>query len=106
MHRPIREQGAWLRRVVGGRVRYQGVPTNTRALSTFRFQVGRPWMRALRRRGQRHRETWARVQGHIPLTCWTASRSPLGTISLLHHVGSDDILLGPADALRSLDHTN
>src|SRR6266542_2031373 len=26
MHRPIREQGAWLRSVVGGHVRYYGVP--------------------------------------------------------------------------------
>ena len=65
MHRPIREQGAWLRSVVGGHVRYYGVPMNQRALSTFRFQVGRLWMRTLRRRGQRHRLTWARMRGHI-----------------------------------------
>jgi RNA-directed DNA polymerase len=65
MHRPIREQGAWLRSVVGGHVRYYGVPMNQRALHTFRFQVGRLWMRTLRRRGQRHRLTWARMRGHI-----------------------------------------
>jgi RNA-directed DNA polymerase len=65
MHRPIREQGAWLRSVVGGHVRYYGVPMNSPALHTFRFQVGRLWMRTLRRRGQRHRLTWARMRGHI-----------------------------------------
>jgi len=65
MHRPIREQGAWLRSVVGGHVRYYGVPMNTPALHTFRHQVGRLWLRTLRRRGQRHRLTWARMQRHI-----------------------------------------
>ncbi len=65
MHRPIREQGAWLRSVVGGHVRYYGVPMNSRALRTFRFQVGWLWLRTLRRRGQRHRLTWARMQRHI-----------------------------------------
>ena len=65
MHHPIREQGAWLRSVVGGHVRYYGVPMNTPALRTFRSQVGRFWFRALRRRGQRHPLTWARMQRHI-----------------------------------------
>jgi hypothetical protein len=65
MHRPIREQGAWLRSVVGGHVRYYGVPMNSPALHTFRFQVGRLWMRTLRRRGQRHRLTWVRMRRHI-----------------------------------------
>ena len=65
MHRPIREQGAWLRSVVGGHVRYYGVPMNAPALHTFRHQVGRLWLRTLRRRGQRHRLTWARMQRHI-----------------------------------------
>jgi RNA-directed DNA polymerase len=62
MHRPIREQGAWLRSVVGGHVRYYGVPMNTPALCTFRHHVGWLWLRTLRRRGQRHRLTWARMQ--------------------------------------------
>jgi group II intron reverse transcriptase/maturase len=65
MHRPIREQGAWLRSVVGGHVRYYGVPMNAPALRTFRRQVGRLWLRTLRRRGQRHPLTWARMQRHI-----------------------------------------
>ncbi|MFZ5786395.1 MAG: group II intron reverse transcriptase/maturase [Acidobacteriota bacterium] len=65
MHHPIREQGAWLRSVVGGHIRYYGVPTNSPALHTFRFQVGRLWLRTLRRRGQRHRLTWVRMRRHI-----------------------------------------
>jgi group II intron reverse transcriptase/maturase len=65
MHRPIREQGAWLRSVVGGHIRYYGVPMNRPALHTFRRQVGRLWLRTLRRRGQRHPLTWTRMQRHI-----------------------------------------
>lgn len=65
MHRPIREQGAWLRSVVAGHVRYYGVPMNSPARHTFRFQVGRLWMRTLRRRGPRRRLTWARLRRHI-----------------------------------------
>ena len=65
MHRPIREQGAWLRSVVAGHVRYYGVPMNGPALRTFRRQVGWLWLRTLRRRGQRHRLTWERMQRHL-----------------------------------------
>jgi RNA-directed DNA polymerase len=65
MHQPIREQGTWLRSVVGGHVRYYGVPTNGPALHAFRRQVGWLWLRTLRRRGQRHPLTWARMQRHI-----------------------------------------
>jgi hypothetical protein len=64
MHLPVAVQGAWLRSVVGGHIRYYGVPMNNAALSTFRFQVGWLWMRTLRR-GQRHRLTWARMKRHI-----------------------------------------
>jgi hypothetical protein len=41
LHDPIPEVGRWLRSVVGGHIRYYGVPTNGAALYTFRFQVGR-----------------------------------------------------------------
>ena len=81
MHRPIREQGAWLRSVVGGHVRYYGVPMNGPALRTFRCQVGWLWLRTLRRRGQRHRLTWARMQRHhrslaAACTCLSSLPSP------------------------------
>ncbi len=62
MHDPIREQGAWLRSVAGGHLRYYGVPMNGHALSTFRFQVGHLWMRTLRRRSQKDHLPWARMK--------------------------------------------
>jgi hypothetical protein len=65
MHRPIREQGAWLRSVVGGHIRYYGVPMNVPAVFAFRSRVGWLWLRALRRRSQRTRITWSRMLRHI-----------------------------------------
>ena len=65
MHHPVREQGAWLRSVVGGHTRYYGVPTNGAALYTFRFQVARLWFRTLRQRSQRHRLPWTRMRRHV-----------------------------------------
>lgn len=60
-HDPIPEQGRWLSSVVGGHIRYYGVPMNTPALSLFRFQVGRLWHRALSRRSQNGRILWTRM---------------------------------------------
>ena len=62
MHDPIPEVGKWLRSVVGGHIRYYGVPMNNRALATFRFQVGRLWYRALSRRSQNGRVPWDRMR--------------------------------------------
>jgi len=62
MHEPIEEQGQWLRLVVSGFFRYHAVPTNYRALSAFRHHVMVLWMRTLRRRSQRDRTTWQRMQ--------------------------------------------
>lgn len=54
-HEPIPQVGAWLRSVVTGYYRYHAVPGNIRALTTFRREVVRAWLHALRRRSQRHR---------------------------------------------------
>ncbi|MFO1196680.1 MAG: hypothetical protein U1E86_06870 [Burkholderiaceae bacterium] len=54
MHRPIAEQGAYLRAVVSGHARYFGVPCNGVRLQTFRLQVARLWHRTLCRRTQSH----------------------------------------------------
>jgi group II intron reverse transcriptase/maturase len=62
MHDPIPEVGKWLRSVVGGHIRYHGVPMNSPALSLFRFQVGRLWHRALSRRSQNGRVLWDRMR--------------------------------------------
>jgi group II intron reverse transcriptase/maturase len=58
MHDPIPEVGAWLRSVVGGHIRYYGVPGNRYALANFRFAVGTDWHRILERRSQNGRIHW------------------------------------------------
>jgi len=57
MHQTIPEQGASLRSVVRGHVRYFGVALNGWAIVAFRKSVGRLWRRTLRRRSQKHRLT-------------------------------------------------
>ena len=61
MHQPIPEQGHRLRQVVSGYFAYHGVPTNSRALRAFRDHVTKLWLRALRRRSQKHRLSWQRM---------------------------------------------
>jgi RNA-directed DNA polymerase len=61
-HRPIPEQGGWLRQVVAGFFAYHAVPTNSRALRAFRGGVEFLWLRSLRRRGQRDRTTWGTMK--------------------------------------------
>jgi group II intron reverse transcriptase/maturase len=41
MHAPIPDQGKWLRSVIGGFIRYHGVPGNFAAILRFSHQVGR-----------------------------------------------------------------
>ena len=62
LHDPVPDVGQWLRSVVGGHFRYYGVPMNTPALATFRFQVGWLWQRALSRRSQNGRVSWDRMR--------------------------------------------
>ena len=59
---PMPEQGRWLASVLRGHANYYGVPGNQRALYAFRSEAVRLWRRALRRRSQRTRLTWARIQ--------------------------------------------
>jgi RNA-directed DNA polymerase len=61
MHQPIPDQGKWLGRVIRGYFNYHAVPTNGRALEVFRHHVTDLWRRALRRRSQKDRMTWARM---------------------------------------------
>ena len=55
MHDPVPEVGEWLKSVVGGHIRYFGVPGNRYALAHFRLTVSRLWHRALTRRRQKGR---------------------------------------------------
>ncbi len=60
LHAPVAEVGAWLNRVLRGHLNYYAVPGNGQSLNAFVYQVGRLWIRALRRRSQRSRMTWER----------------------------------------------
>ncbi len=61
-HERIAETGDWLRSVVQGYFNYHAIPGNFRALQTFRREVARAWLEALRRRSQRHRLPWERFR--------------------------------------------
>ncbi len=61
MHQPIPVQGTWLGQVVGGFFNYHAVPTNSRALSAFRFFVTHLWRQTLSRRSQKAGITWERI---------------------------------------------
>src|SRR6202047_402037 len=61
MHRPIPETGKWLAQIVAGYFAYHAVPTNSPALSAFRYHVLVLWHRQLCRRSQRARMLWTRM---------------------------------------------
>ena len=60
-HLSVRKQGEWLGGVVRGYFAYHAVPTNIRTLQAFRREATRVWRRALRRRSQRDRTNWERM---------------------------------------------
>lgn len=60
-HWPVPIVGQWLRSVALGHYRYYGLPLNSRKLASFRHRLIRLWLKALRRRSQRHRLNWARM---------------------------------------------
>jgi RNA-directed DNA polymerase len=68
MHDPVLQTGKWLRSVVQGYFNYHAVPGNMQRLNVFRERVTRLWRRALRRRSQKHRLTWARI--HRLVAVW------------------------------------
>jgi len=60
-HLPVPEQGHWLASVVRGHLAYYAVPGNSPAVNAFRTQATWHWYRALRRRSQRTRLNWERM---------------------------------------------
>lgn len=60
-HSPIDEQGRWLATVLRGHYAYFAVPTNLPAVRALRNLVLMRWLLSLRRRSQRHRLTWSRM---------------------------------------------
>ena len=71
LHDPVPEVGQWLRSVIAGHFRYYGVPGNGPALRSFRDEVIRGWFRTLRRRSQRTRLSWERMDRLV--TRWLPS---------------------------------
>jgi hypothetical protein len=65
MHTPVRSQGAYVRAVVLGHVRYYGVPLNGAALGAFRCAIGLLWWRVLRRRSQGNHLPWHRMTRYL-----------------------------------------
>jgi hypothetical protein len=61
---PIPDQGRWLASVLRGHCNYYAVPGNYAAISAFRYQLVRLWLKALRRRSQRSRTSWERMSRH------------------------------------------
>jgi group II intron reverse transcriptase/maturase len=61
MHWPIPEVGKWLRSVLLGHFRYYGVPNNSRKLGSFRYHIVCLWLKTLRRRSQRSKTNWDRM---------------------------------------------
>lgn len=62
LHDPVPAVGKWLRSVLVGHMRYYGVSMNGQALALFRYRAIWLWYRALRRRSQKSRMTWERMQ--------------------------------------------
>jgi group II intron reverse transcriptase/maturase len=60
-HQPVPEQGRWLASVVRGHLAYYAVPGNSKAIRAFHTQATRHWYRSLRRRSQRTRLNWTRM---------------------------------------------
>ena len=58
----IWEVGGWLGRVYRGWLNYFAVPGSSRFVRAFRRRLQRLWMRALRRRSQRARFDWRRLE--------------------------------------------
>jgi group II intron reverse transcriptase/maturase len=69
-HHDVGEQHRWLSAVIRGHAQYYGVPTNARALASFREDVRQSWHRSLQRRSQRAgwtRERRDRFEERFPL---------------------------------------
>jgi RNA-directed DNA polymerase len=62
MHQPLNSTGEWLQSVVRGYFQYHAVPGNTPTLGLFRARLRRLWRQVIRRRGQKHRPNWNRLE--------------------------------------------
>ncbi len=61
MHGDVLETGSWLGQVLRGWLNYYAVPTSYKPLKRFVERLKREWMKILRRRSQRYRISWERL---------------------------------------------
>ena len=61
-HDGIEAQGQWLAKVLRGWLAYYAVPMSAPAITAFRHHLIERWLRAVRRRGQKHRLSWRRMK--------------------------------------------
>jgi RNA-directed DNA polymerase len=61
-HDGIEAQGQWLAKVLRGWLAYYAVPMSAPAITAFRHHLIERWLRAIRRRGQKHRLPWRRMK--------------------------------------------
>ncbi|MCY4442470.1 MAG: reverse transcriptase domain-containing protein, partial [Deltaproteobacteria bacterium] len=62
MHVKVVHTAKWLGKVLNGWLNYYAVPNSFRYLSRFVFRLERLWLRTLRRRSQKDRYQWSRIQ--------------------------------------------
>jgi group II intron reverse transcriptase/maturase len=62
LHSELPDVGVWLGQVIRGYFGYHAVPGNFQALTSFRDEAVKLWLRLVRRRSQRHRMTWERFK--------------------------------------------
>jgi len=65
MHVRVPGTVKWLQQVVRGYFQYHAIPGNGARLGAFRDEVLRNWLKALRRRSQRHRMSWERFNARL-----------------------------------------
>jgi RNA-directed DNA polymerase len=87
LHQPVPEVGRWLASVIRGHTQYYGVPGNSYAIHAFRYQVIKLWHWTLRRRSQKHKLTWERMQRLIRL--WIPS------VRICHPYPANRLVVGP-----------
>jgi RNA-directed DNA polymerase len=61
-HDGVEAQGKWLAQVLRGWLAYYAVPMSAPAITAFRHHLVDRWLRAIRRRGQKHRLAWPRMK--------------------------------------------
>jgi RNA-directed DNA polymerase len=61
-HEGIEAQGRWLAQVLRGWLAHCAAPVSAPAITAFRHPLVERWLRAIRRRGQKHRLPWRRMR--------------------------------------------